>query len=225
MNNLFAGLNFSGQIPQTNNNDLENILPYLLLQNTIQSTAVINLCNNNQVLISNYMRYLRDRNNSEEENERQSRTNFNRSRQNTFTPPLNRSSFTMTSPNTFTTSFDIPYSSFPNIVNNIEGLINGIHGSNQNNHEDTSNNIITYVPYDENIEIDDHSGNIIEFEEYSDINNPINDICPISREEFEDDTTVYMIKNCKHIFKKLSLRQWFSMNITTCPYCRRNVLH
>ena len=69
MNNLFAGLNLSGQNSQTNNNDLENVLPYLLLQNSIQNTAIINLCNNNQVLISNYMRYLRDRNNTEEENE------------------------------------------------------------------------------------------------------------------------------------------------------------
>jgi hypothetical protein len=78
MNNLFAGLNFGGQNSQTNNNDLENVLPYLLLQNSIQNTAIINLCNNNQVLISNYMRYLRDRDNTEEENETPNRTSFNR---------------------------------------------------------------------------------------------------------------------------------------------------
>ena len=224
MNNLFAGLNLSGQNSQTNNNDLENVLPYLLLQNSIQNTAIINLCNNNQVLISNYMRYLRDRNNTEEENETPARTSFNRPRQNTFSVPLNQRSFTRTSPNTFTTSFDIPYSSFPNMINNIEGLINGIHGLNINSNEDTSNNTITYVSYDENIEIEDHSGNIIEFDQYSDIDNPINDRCSISREEFEDETPVYMIKNCKHIFKRRSLRQWFSMNVSTCPYCRQSVL-
>ena len=59
--------------------------------------------------------------------------------------------------------------------------------------------------------------------EYSNIPNPINDMCPITRERFYNNQNVYMIVKCKHIFNKSVLMRWFHQN-NTCPTCREIIL-
>lgn len=55
------------------------------------------------------------------------------------------------------------------------------------------------------------------------IENPINDLCPITRDRFDSTTeNVLMIKNCKHIFNKSALNMWLEEN-RTCPCCRGRV--
>ena len=55
------------------------------------------------------------------------------------------------------------------------------------------------------------------------IQNPINDVCPITRERFDSTSeNVLMIKNCKHIFNKSALNIWLEEN-NTCPCCRGRV--
>ena len=84
---------------------------------------------------------------------------------------------------------------------------------------DNSNTLI-----DISNEIIDLSNNYLLYNvnEYSHIPNPLNDICPITRERFYNNQNVYMIKKCKHIFNKSALTRWFTTN-NTCPNCRETI--
>ena len=53
---------------------------------------------------------------------------------------------------------------------------------------------------------------------------PVNATCPISRDEFNDDSEITMIRGCNHIFNRASLREWF-VNHSTCPMCRSDIRH
>jgi hypothetical protein len=57
---------------------------------------------------------------------------------------------------------------------------------------------------------------------FSNIISPINATCPISRDEFTDDSQITMIRGCNHIFNRNSLREWFTSH-STCPLCRRDI--
>lgn len=55
------------------------------------------------------------------------------------------------------------------------------------------------------------------------IENPINDICPITRERFDSTTEqILMIKRCRHIFNKSALKIWLENN-NSCPCCRGHI--
>jgi hypothetical protein len=60
---------------------------------------------------------------------------------------------------------------------------------------------------------------LISFERFGMISEPINDICPITRERFHDEQNALMICSCKHIFNASSLKIWIRNN-NTCPSCR-----
>lgn len=60
---------------------------------------------------------------------------------------------------------------------------------------------------------------ILDIERYDLIENPVNDICPITRERINNNQNVMMICKCKHIFHKSSLMRWIR-NHNTCPSCR-----
>jgi hypothetical protein len=49
-----------------------------------------------------------------------------------------------------------------------------------------------------------------------------NQICPITRENFNNDTTVSRINHCGHIFTRNQLLNWFQFD-TRCPICRYNL--
>jgi hypothetical protein len=57
---------------------------------------------------------------------------------------------------------------------------------------------------------------------FSNIISPVNATCPISRDEFNDESEITMIRGCNHVFNRESLRQWF-VNHSTCPMCRSNI--
>ena len=57
---------------------------------------------------------------------------------------------------------------------------------------------------------------------YCTINNPLNDICPISQVPFDLIDSVMQINSCKHNFNPYSLIRWFDTN-STCPMCRRQI--
>ena len=57
---------------------------------------------------------------------------------------------------------------------------------------------------------------------YQLIENPMNEICPITRESFYLNQTVSMICNCKHIFNKEALNIWIENN-NSCPSCRGSI--
>ena len=54
------------------------------------------------------------------------------------------------------------------------------------------------------------------------ITTPVNATCPISRDEFNDDSEVTIIRSCSHIFNRSSLGAWF-VNHSTCPMCRSDI--
>ena len=57
---------------------------------------------------------------------------------------------------------------------------------------------------------------------FIDIENPLNNSCPISLESFIDDEIVTMIKYCGHIFKTNEINHWFESNVS-CPVCRYDI--
>ena len=57
---------------------------------------------------------------------------------------------------------------------------------------------------------------------FSHIVSPVNATCPISRDEFNDDSEITMIRGCNHIFNRASLREWF-VSHSTCPMCRSDI--
>ena len=57
---------------------------------------------------------------------------------------------------------------------------------------------------------------------YSSITAPTNNICPISRDEFNDNSAVTQIRGCTHIFNRTSLNEWFRAH-STCPMCRYDI--
>jgi hypothetical protein len=57
---------------------------------------------------------------------------------------------------------------------------------------------------------------------FSNILSPVNATCPITRDEFDDNTPITMIRGCNHIFNRDSLRSWFAQH-PTCPLCRRDI--
>jgi len=59
---------------------------------------------------------------------------------------------------------------------------------------------------------------------YSNVIDPLNTSCPITLEEFENNSVVCLIKHCGHIFKPEPLYNWFSENNSNrCPVCRYDV--
>jgi hypothetical protein len=59
---------------------------------------------------------------------------------------------------------------------------------------------------------------------FRDIENPINDTCPITMELFRPDELVSQLNYCKHIFIQSHFQTWISMR-STCPLCRHAVNH
>lgn len=57
---------------------------------------------------------------------------------------------------------------------------------------------------------------------YSEIENPINDRCPISHEIFLPDDEVLQIIPCGHVFNNSEINTWFNQNLH-CPVCRHNI--
>jgi len=57
---------------------------------------------------------------------------------------------------------------------------------------------------------------------YNEIENPINDRCPILHEIFQETQEVRQIIPCGHIFSNTELLRWFERNLH-CPVCRYNL--
>lgn len=56
---------------------------------------------------------------------------------------------------------------------------------------------------------------------YSEINDIIYDVCPISNEKFSNDDDIYLL-NCGHYFSD-NLINWVENYSNVCPYCRNNI--
>ena len=59
---------------------------------------------------------------------------------------------------------------------------------------------------------------------YNEIENPINDRCPISHEPFQENDSVTQVVFCRHIFDSNEINTWFQRN-SHCPVCRHSILN
>ena len=57
---------------------------------------------------------------------------------------------------------------------------------------------------------------------FREINNPANLICPITQQPFESSDNVTIINQCRHIFSRNELAEWFGSNVR-CPVCRFDI--
>ena len=106
-------------------------------------------------------------------------------------------------------SFQILYNSLPDISYNIEFYDISLN--------DPFFDSVRPVPSETQI-----NRAIIQTLRYSDIISPVNDICPITREPFVDNSAVSVIRHCKHIFNRTELTNWFQYNCV-CPVCRYDI--
>jgi len=58
--------------------------------------------------------------------------------------------------------------------------------------------------------------------QFSEIDNPINNSCPITLEPFTNESTVTQILGCNHLFNPESFNSWFETNVR-CPVCRYDI--
>jgi hypothetical protein len=58
--------------------------------------------------------------------------------------------------------------------------------------------------------------------QYCNITRPINNQCPISMDDFNDNDMVTVIRHCGHIFQTEHLMNWFRTNCR-CPVCRYDI--
>ena len=65
--------------------------------------------------------------------------------------------------------------------------------------------------------------NCITYSKFYEIENPMNEECPINQSEFNLEDDVIMINNCNHIFNPDAIKHWFKSN-HTCPLCRNNLI-
>jgi hypothetical protein len=64
----------------------------------------------------------------------------------------------------------------------------------------------------------------VTYSTYGEIDNPINETCPISQKDFSNNDIVLIINECKHIFEPNSIMKWFT-RCSDCPLCRRSIIH
>ena len=109
---------------------------------------------------------------------------------------------------------------FDTLIPNLRNIINTMNDVSSN--VDYSYNIYNFTSNDENMNEKLSNYDILDIENFSLIENPMNDICPITRERFHNEQNVLMICSCKHIFNKSGLNIWIRNN-NTCPSCRVNI--
>lgn len=64
--------------------------------------------------------------------------------------------------------------------------------------------------------------NATEILRFGDIEEPLNESCPITMDAFTENESVCRIKHCKHIFKERALYNWFVEHVG-CPVCRFDI--
>ena len=177
--------------------------------------------------------------------------NFNqRQNQNTyFNQRQNQNGYFNTRRNQ-TSSFNTRRNQNNNSYSNLSNLFDSMNLNYNENNEDNSyilrfnailpslflsDNSLNNIDYSYNYFVIDNSNSLQEqiedvsstidlfdIEKFEYITEPINDICPITRDRFYNNQEVIMIKKCKHIFNKSSLKLWLT-NHNTCPSCRINI--
>ena len=192
----------------TNHDDL--LLNYI--QNITSShhtlTTMVNVLTHQEKNINNLIAFTRER------ERRISNNNRNRN--------ILQQSF-IRQPTTIPTGqqFNLPVNFPSSNINNINNINNRNNRNNRNIGNIGNNRNIRNTRNTRNIDLINDS---IIYNTFSNINNPINNSCPINREVFNADDSVIQIIPCGHVFNESGLLRWFENN-NTCPLCRYNLLN
>lgn len=107
-----------------------------------------------------------------------------------------------------------------NVIGNLMNLFNDL------NNDINNNNLTTPIPQNLTPVIVRPSvaqiNSATEILLFSDIENPLNNNCPILVEPFQPTNSVARIRHCGHCFDPVALEQWFSLNVR-CPVCRYDI--
>jgi len=120
--------------------------------------------------------------------------------------------------------FNLPVNFPSNIINNINNINNRNNRNNRNLRNLRNLGNLGNIGNNRNTRNIDLINDSIIYNTFSNINNPINNSCPINREVFNPDDSVIQIIQCGHVFNESGLLRWFENN-TTCPLCRYNLLN
>lgn len=93
-----------------------------------------------------------------------------------------------------------------------------------NNLTDVVNLLVNYISPNSSIPTSNEIVNATRLLTYHEIENPINDRCPISHELFQPHDGVIQINYCGHIFHTEQINTWFQRN-SNCPVCRYNIIN
>lgn len=104
---------------------------------------------------------------------------------------------------------------------------------NQNENQRNNNRSTAYYRWDYYIPIDnledisvyptqEEINNNTRIVTYNNVINPLNNSCPITLEQFEENTECIQIIGCNHLFNQNGLRCWLRGNVR-CPICRYDI--
>jgi len=242
----------NSQNRNTNRNRNRNrvINTYLnnISNNNRQINSMLELMKNNEqmlsILINDEFNLNETENNNNQPNSNNPNINLNTPHNTPSNTPSNMSSnndintlysvLNQTRENIFNTNLDQLFSSFSNNLNrpnnlNVDNNLNEnniytrhfiIRNPNTysffNNDDDDFFNPIVIRPTQEQI------NNATEECIFSSIIDPPNSSCPISLVQFQNNDTVFKIKQCGHLFFKNQLENWLLEN-TKCPLCRYDI--
>ena len=108
---------------------------------------------------------------------------------------------------------------FDTLLPNLSNIMNSMYDNSNNNRNTYNYRIYNYENNDISMNEMLDNYDLLDIKQFDLIENPINDICPITRDRFYNSQNVMMICSCKHIFNKSSLNIWIQNN-NSCPSCR-----
>ena len=108
---------------------------------------------------------------------------------------------------------------FDTLLPNLSNIMNAMYDVSNNTRDSYNYRIYNYE--NNNVSMNEIIDNydLLDIKNFELIENPINDICPITRDRFHNSQNVMMICSCKHVFNKSSLNIWIQNN-NSCPSCR-----
>ena len=208
----FRSSNNNNSRLQLNNNEVQiiNMLNNMQIQNNRLIDQLITSNNDIRIMIQNILR-------QQQQTQEQTQNNrIQRARRNNFT---NANAYANTNANANTSISTDNYSSLLlNLLFPEFSASSSLYTVDYVQPLETDNFTDPVPVYASRQQVENATLNIL----YRDIENPLNQSCPISLEPFHEYEDVIMIKQCRHIFKPLEIQNWFNSNVR-CPVCRYDI--
>ena len=210
-----------------NNDSLINNLINLIRINNMNFNTLVQAYTGNQNILNNMIsllyheRMIEQRQNNTEETSQTNRNvrppsnnNNNNNNNNSDDPGISFS---------YTYDINTPINENNNPIQAIIRMISLMNSSNTTNNSSNNRREARIVNYNDLDNSQEDECDIIKYDNFEDVDNPINASCPITHESFYQNYSVYQIKRCKHIFNPSALQRWLDLNHDFCPVCRQEI--